>query len=141
MLGTRWPKYPFSRCRQWAGAPALSSVKPQFDLASGYLLDDARTHQCMLHVRNVLEFQSAIIYKCCSKTYFVVTRKTKYLKSFEFEHAWLGCAYMSTQEGGASHNGFGELVSTTLPLFQDRQFVHDLPHPSWVHIKVHLHAS
>ena len=51
-----------------------------------------------------------------------------------------GCAYTSTQEGGASHDGFGVLVSSTFPLFPNHKFAHDLPHPSWVHIKVHLRS-
>ena len=41
----------------------------------------------------------------------------------------LGCAYLSTQGGGASHDGFGVLVSTTFPLFQNHTFAHDLPPP------------
>ena len=50
----------------------------------------------------------------------------------------LGCADASTQEGGASHDGFGVLVSTTFPLLQNHKFAHDLLHRSWVHVKVHL---
>ena len=52
--------------------------------------------------------------------------------------SYLGCAYLSTQGGGASHDGFGVPVSTTFPLFQNHTFAHDVPHPSWVERKVHL---
>ena len=41
-------------------------------------------------------------------------------------------------KGGASHDGFGALASTTFSSLQNHKFAHDLPHPSWVHIKVHL---
>ena len=42
------------------------------------------------------------------------------------------------RKGGASHDGFGVLVSTTFPSFQNHRFAHDLPHTSCVRIKVHL---
>ena len=44
---------------------------------------------------------------------------------------------MSTQEGGASHDGFGALVSDTFPLSQSDRFARDLPHPCWVYRPVH----
>ena len=44
---------------------------------------------------------------------------------------------VSTQEGGASHDGFGVLVSTTFPFVQNHKFAHDSPHPSWVDVKTH----
>ena len=44
----------------------------------------------------------------------------------------VGCAYLSAQGGGAGHDGFGVLVSTTLPSFQNHTLAHDLPQPSWV---------
>ena len=50
----------------------------------------------------------------------------------------VGCACMPTQDGGASHDGFGVLVSTTFPLFQIASLPVTCPKPSWVHIKVHL---
>ena len=34
---------------------------------------------------------------------------------------------MSTQEWGASHEDFGALVRTALPLFRNHTFAHDLP--------------
>ena len=43
---------------------------------------------------------------------------------------------MSTQEWGASHDGFGVLASTTFPLLPNHKFVHDLPRPSWAERKV-----
>ena len=47
----------------------------------------------------------------------------------------VGCAHMSTQAGGASHDGFGALVSATFPAFQKHKVAHNLPHPSWVSMK------
>ena len=41
-----------------------------------------------------------------------------------------GGAYLSTQEGGASRDGFGVFVSTTFPPFQNHTSAHDSPHPS-----------
>ena len=45
---------------------------------------------------------------------------------------------MSTQEGGASRDGFGVLASATFPAFKNHKVAHDLPHPSWVYIDIHL---
>ena len=50
----------------------------------------------------------------------------------------VGCACLSTQGGGASHDGSGVLASTTFPLFPNRTFAHDLPHPSRAERKIHL---
>ena len=38
------------------------------------------------------------------------------------ELASIGCAHLSTQGGGASHDGFGVLVSTTFPSCQNHTF-------------------
>ena len=50
----------------------------------------------------------------------------------------IGRAYLSTQGGGASHDGLGVLVSTTFSSFQNHALAHDLPRPSWVERKVYL---
>ena len=50
----------------------------------------------------------------------------------------IGCACVSTQEGGANYDGLGALLTTTFPLFQNHTLARDLPHPCWVHIKVRL---
>ena len=61
-----------------------------------------------------------------------------YIHIHTYIYIYIGCARVSTLGGGASHNVFRVLASTTLPLLQSHKFAHDAPKPSWVHIKVHL---
>ena len=39
----------------------------------------------------------------------------------------IGCAYLSTQGGGASHDGFGVLVSTTFPVIPNSHLLMTCP--------------
>ena len=71
---------------------------------------------------------------CIYVSVCVSTRACVYARSL------LGCAYPSTQGGGAIHDCFGVLMSTTFPLFRNLIFAHGLPHPSWVLRKVHLNC-
>ena len=61
-----------------------------------------------------------------------------YIYIYTYIHTY---TYISTQGGGASHDGLGVLVSTASLFFPNHTFAHDLPHPSWAEIKVHLKST
>ena len=87
------------------------------------------------HVDKIHKLQLGYMFIVVHKVYDICSIVTYHFGSHFHATRDLGCAYVSTQEGGESHDGFGALVSTTFPLFPNQQLARDLPHPSWVYIR------